>query len=67
VTRAEFDALMAQHGIAFVDEAAWRLADLVARYEREACASIADGYADNVGGDDTGASIAADIRARGQA
>jgi hypothetical protein len=40
-------------------------AKLVAVHEREACANIADGYADNVGGYDTGASIAADIRARG--
>jgi hypothetical protein len=41
-------------------------ANLAADHEREACASIADKYADNVGDDDIGASIAVDIRARGQ-
>lgn len=36
--------------------------------EREACAEIADGYADNIGPVeyDCGASVAAAIRARGQ-
>jgi hypothetical protein len=43
-----------------------RFAELVAANEREACASIADKYADNVGDADIGASIAVDIRARGQ-
>lgn len=43
-----------------------RFADLVAAHEREACAQIADAYADNIGPleYDCGGSIAAEIRAR---
>lgn len=45
-----------------------RFVALIAAAEREACAEVADGYADNIGPVeyDCGASIAAAIRARGQ-
>ena len=67
MTRPEFDALMAQHGIVFVDEAAWRLAALVARYEREACAKVCDAIHAEYEGEDVEATwCAAAIRARGQ-
>ena len=40
MTRDEFQQMLDQHGIVFVGEAAWRVAQLVADAEREACARV---------------------------
>jgi hypothetical protein len=42
MTRDEFYNLLDQHGIVFVGEAAWHVAQLVAQYERECCAMVCE-------------------------
>jgi hypothetical protein len=42
MTRAEFHQMLDQHGIVFVGDAAWRVAQLVEAAEREACAKVCD-------------------------
>jgi len=37
MTRDEFQQMLDQHGIVFVGDAAWRVAQIVAAAEREAC------------------------------
>ena len=45
MTRDEFQQMLDQHGIVFVGEAAWRVAQLVAEAEREACARVCEAIA----------------------
>ena len=40
MTQDEFHQMLDQHGIVFVGDAAWRVAQLVAAAEREACAKV---------------------------
>ena len=47
MTRDEFEKLLEVNSIAFVGEAAWRVAQLVAAHEREACAKVCYEYAQN--------------------
>jgi len=42
MTRDEFNQILQAHGIVFVGDAAWRVAQLVAAAEREACAKVCD-------------------------
>ncbi len=42
MTRDEFQQMLDQHGIVFVGEDAWRVAQLVAAAERDACAQVCD-------------------------
>ena len=42
MTRDEFENLLEVNGIAFVGEAAWRVAQLVAAHEREECAKVCE-------------------------
>ena len=69
MNRDEFNQMLEANGIVFVGEAAWRVAQLVAAAEREACAELCDrvGYDHEV---EQGAVLAFDlavaIRARGE-
>lgn len=45
MTREEFEQLLKANNIVFVGEAAWRVAQLVAAAEREACANVCDAVA----------------------
>lgn len=42
MTREEFEQLLKANNIVFVGEAAWRVAQLVAAAEREACAKVCE-------------------------
>lgn len=42
MTRDAFDQMLEANGIVFVGDAAWRVAQLVAAAEREACAKVCD-------------------------
>jgi hypothetical protein len=68
MTRGEFQQMLDQHGIVFVGEAAWRVAQLVAAAEREACAKVCESVAAPYQA--AGASVALEcavaIRARGE-
>ena len=66
MTREEIIRLAESAGITVIGEAVWRLCELVAAAEREACAKVAadfwtEGYADEITKE-----IAAEIRARGR-
>lgn len=45
MAREEFEKLLEANGIAFVGEAAWRVVQLVAAHEREACENIIEDIA----------------------
>ena len=63
MTRDEFNQILQAHGIVFVGDAAWRVAQLVAAAEREACAKVCE----QAGIDGYGTlAAAAMIRARGE-
>lgn len=61
MTRDEFENLLEVNGIAFVGEAAWRVAQLVAANEREACAKACENLKTT-----SSRRCAEAIRARGQ-
>lgn len=42
MTRNEFDQLLASYGVGFVSDAMWRIAQIVAAYEREQCAKLCE-------------------------
>ena len=42
MSRDKFEALMKAHNIVLVGDAAWRVAQLVAAAEREACAKLCE-------------------------
>jgi hypothetical protein len=48
MTRDEFENLLQANGIAFIGEAAWRVAQLVAAHEREECAKLCDAQQDDM-------------------
>lgn len=64
MTRDEFNQMLEDNGIVFVGEAAWRVAQLVAAAEREACAKAVEVFDRTF---QTGGVIAHAIRARGKA
>jgi hypothetical protein len=76
MTRDEFQQMLDQHGIVFVGDAAWRVAQLVAAAEREACAKAAESEPAGMMNCDANGSpsdeyvakwkVAAAIRARGE-
>lgn len=69
MTRDEFDQMLKAHGIVFVGDAAWRVAQLVAAAERESCAKVCDHMASRCS-DIRSAALemaAENIRARGRA
>jgi hypothetical protein len=47
MTREEFETLIQAHNIVLVGDAAWRVAQLVAAQEREACAKTCEFIASN--------------------
>jgi hypothetical protein len=67
MTRDEFNQMLDQHGIVFVGDAAWRVAQLVAAAEREACAKVCDQYAERRWDTAVAEKCAAAIRAGMQA
>jgi len=66
MTRDEFQQMLDQHGIVFVGDAAWRVAQLVADAEREACAQAALDAPIKTARQDQREACAAAIRARGE-
>jgi hypothetical protein len=68
MTRDEFDKMLEANQIVFVGEAAWRVAQLVAAAEREACAQVCSDIANKPSNIILGVAItcADAIRARGQ-
>lgn len=69
MTRDEFDKMLEANQIVFVGEAAWRVAQLVAAAEREACAKEAENennFDSTECGTDVTNDIAKAIRARGK-
>ena len=62
MTKEQIDTLMQEAGIVVVGEAVYKLCQLVAAAEREACAKVAEW----VGQDKNYIGIAAAIRARGE-
>lgn len=69
MTRDEFHQMLEAHGIVFVGDAAWRVAQLVAAAEREACARVCEArYMGDLNREDMEARrCAAAIRARSDA
>lgn len=64
MNRDEFDRMLEANAIVFVGEAAWRVAQLVAAAEREACAKVVENHCG--AWDDEGYALAQAIRARGE-
>ena len=66
MSREEIIRLAESAGITVIGEAVWRLCEVVASAEREACAKVAEEWLPDSFDEITHVAIAAKIRARGQ-